>query len=123
MLRRFSYFCALRPPWPPLTGYLANWKMLEPRKLMPPSIEDWSAPIAVITEMTENTPIVMPTIVRPERSLFAPNDCIAMEMISRKRIRQRWSDGVVDFRSTHYSITPFLLFIPERCDRIEARRR
>src|SRR2546421_12540110 len=88
MCRRFSYFWAWRPPWPPLTGYWANWKMFEPRKLMPLSIEDWSAPIAVITEMTENTPIVMPTIVRPERSLFAPNDCRAMEIISRNCISE-----------------------------------
>jgi hypothetical protein len=68
---------------------------------MPPSIEDWSAPIAVITEMTEKTPIVMPTIVSPERNLFAPNDCMAMEIISRKRIYQTWRNGVVVFRSTH----------------------
>src|SRR6266404_697015 len=94
MLRRFSYFCALRPPWPPLTGYLANWKMLEPRKLMPLSIEVCSAPIAVITEITENTPIVMPTIVSPERSLFAPNDCIAMEMISRNCMAYSYRSAV-----------------------------
>ena len=49
-------------------------------------IDDWSAPIAVMTEMTENTPIVIPIIVRPERNLFAPNDCIAIAMISRNRI-------------------------------------
>src|SRR3954463_1282779 len=53
---------------------------------MPLSIDVCRAPIAVITEMTENTPMVMPTMVRPERSLFAPNDCRAMETISRKRM-------------------------------------
>ena len=78
MFRRFSYFSAFRPPWPPFTGYLANWKMFEPRKLIPLSIELWSAPMAVITEITEKTPMVMPDhrqtraeLVRAER-LHAP---------------------------------------------------
>src|SRR3954447_11438506 len=102
MLRRFSYLFALRPPWPPLTGYLANWKMFDPRKLMPPSIELWSAPIAVITEMTEKTPMVMPTMVRPERNLFAPNDWVAMDKISRNSME---------------------LFVPQRGHRIQTRRR
>src|SRR6476646_650590 len=102
MLRRFSYFCACRPPCPPLTGYLANWKMFEPRKLMPLSIELCSAPIAVITEMTEKTPIVMPTMVSPERNLFAPSDCVAIERISRNCMS---------------------LLVSKRGDRIEARRR
>src|ERR1041385_7743666 len=101
MLRRFSYLFALRPPWPPLTGYLANWKIFEPRKLMPPSIDDWSAPIAVMTEITEKTPMVMPTIVSPERNLFAPNDCVAMERISRNSIA---------------------LLVPQRRDRIQTGR-
>src|SRR3954471_8472185 len=83
MLRRFSYLFALRPPWPPLTGYFANWKIFEPRKLIPPSIELCNAPIAVITEITENTPIVIPNIVNPERSLFAPSEASDMLMISR----------------------------------------
>ncbi len=72
-----------------LTGYLANWKMFEPRKLIPLSIELCNAPIAVITEMTENTPMVMPIMVRPERSLFAPSDV------------QRHGD---DFAELHFGI-------------------
>src|SRR5437660_303968 len=48
--------------------------MLEPRKLMPFSIEYCNAPIAVMTEITEKTPMVMPSIVSAERSLFAPRD-------------------------------------------------
>ena len=49
-------------------------------------VDLYDIPIAVITEMTENTPIVIPTIVSPERNLFAPNDCMAMEIISRNCI-------------------------------------
>jgi hypothetical protein len=56
--------------------------MLEPRKLMPFSIEYCNAPIAVMTEITENTPMVMPSIVSAERSLFAPSDDHAIFMIS-----------------------------------------
>jgi hypothetical protein len=37
-------------------------------------MEDCSAPMAVITEITEKTPIVMPIIVSAARSLFAPNE-------------------------------------------------
>src|SRR5882724_170723 len=69
---------------------------------MPLSIDDWSAPIAVITEITENTPMVMPTIVSPERNLFAPNDCSAMARISRNSM---------------------VLLVSQRRDRIQARRR
>ena len=54
-------------------GYLANWKVFEPRKLNPVSMEPCNAPVAVITLMTENTPMVMPSMVRPERNLFAPS--------------------------------------------------
>src|SRR5947208_13815411 len=60
--------------------------MLEPRKLMPFSIEYCDAPIAVITEITENTPMVVPSIVSTERSLFAPRDDHAIFMISPKSI-------------------------------------
>src|SRR5690349_8300100 len=60
--------------------------MFDPRKLIPFSIEYWSAPIAVMTETTEKTPIVIPNIVRPERSLFTPNEPSAILMISLKRI-------------------------------------
>src|SRR6266705_604357 len=60
--------------------------MLEPRKLMPFSIEYCKAPIAVITEITEKTPMVMPSIVSTERSLFAPSDAQAIFMISPNSI-------------------------------------
>src|SRR6516162_5270763 len=60
--------------------------MFDPRKLMPLSIEDWSAPMAVITEITEKTPIVMPIIVSAARSLLAPNDARAILMISLNNI-------------------------------------
>src|SRR5437762_2061483 len=69
---------------------------------MPLSIDVWSAPIAVITEITENTPMVMPTIVSPERNLFAPNDCSAMARISRNSM---------------------VLLVSQRRYRIQARRR
>jgi hypothetical protein len=60
--------------------------MFEPRKLSPFSIEYWSAPIAVMTEMTEKTPMVIPNIVRPERSLFTPNELSAIVIVSLKRM-------------------------------------
>src|SRR5882724_6928717 len=83
MLWRFSYFFWLRPPALTFAGYLANWKIFEPRKLMPLSIELWSAPIAVMTEITEKTPIVIPVMVNADRNLFAPREESAMAMISR----------------------------------------
>jgi hypothetical protein len=49
-------------------------------------MEDCSAPIAVITEMTEKTPIVMPIMVNAARSLFAPSDASAILMISLNTI-------------------------------------
>src|SRR5450432_865027 len=58
--------------------------MFEPRKLIPLSIEFWSAPIAVMTEMTEKTPIAMPVMVRPARNLFAPNEAHDMARTSLK---------------------------------------
>src|SRR4029077_17533347 len=60
--------------------------MFDPRKLIPLSIEDCSAPMAVITEITEKTPIVMPIIVSAARSLFAPRDASAILMISLNNI-------------------------------------
>ncbi len=65
-----------------MTGYLANWKMLLPRKLRPVSIEPWIALRAVMTPMTENTPMATPSIVSAERSLFTRNALTAMERIS-----------------------------------------
>src|SRR5437870_13306052 len=64
------------------TGYFANCKIFEPRKLRPFSIEFCSAPIAVITDMIENTPIVIPIMVSVARSLFAPNELNAILTIS-----------------------------------------
>ena len=60
--------------------------MFEPRKLIPFSIEYCSAPIAVMTEMTEKTPMVIPIMVRPERNLFTPNEPNAIVMISLNRM-------------------------------------
>jgi hypothetical protein len=60
--------------------------MFDPRKLIPLSIEDCSAPIAVITEITEKTPIVIPIIVSAARSLLAPNDARAILIISLNNI-------------------------------------
>src|SRR5438093_6975513 len=60
--------------------------MFDPRKLIPLSMEDCSAPIAVITEITEKTPIVMPIIVSAARSLFAPRDASAIFTISLNNI-------------------------------------
>src|SRR5438270_12475852 len=87
MLRRLRYFFLTSPPALTLAGYFANWKMFDPRKLIPCSIEYCNEPIAVITEMTEKTPMVIPNMVRPERSLFTPNELRAMVMISLKRIQ------------------------------------
>ena len=42
--------------------------------------------MAVITEITEKTPIVMPIIVSAARSLFAPNDARAILMTSLNNI-------------------------------------
>ena len=64
--------------------------MFEPRKLIPLSIEDCSAPIAVITEITEKTPIVIPIIVSAARSLFAPNDASAILTISLNNILENY---------------------------------
>src|SRR3954470_7370114 len=91
------------------TGYLANWNMFEPRKLIPLSMELWRAPIAVITEITENTPMVMPVMVSAARSLFAPNDDQAISTISRNSIvrigvMECWSNGVVESQISHLSI-------------------
>ena len=69
---------------------------------MPFSIEYCNAPIAVMTEITEKTPMVIPSIVSAERSLFVPRDDHAILMIS-------------------LNIIPILL-VPERCYGIEARR-
>ena len=63
--------------------------MLEPKSVRPVSIESCNAPTAVITEMTENTPIVIPIIVKAVRNLFVPSEDIAIEMTSPNKIRER----------------------------------
>src|SRR5271163_4759123 len=94
MFFRISYLWRSFPSTDRPVGHFANWKMLEPRKLSPVSIDPRSADTAVMTPMTENTPIVMPDIVRNERSLFTPSDPKAIFRIS---------------------------FIPERHDGVQAR--
>src|SRR6266550_9013633 len=66
--------------------------MFDPRKLIPLSMEDCSAPIAVMTEITEKTPMVMPIIVRAARSLFAPSDASAILIISLNSILSHHRD-------------------------------
>lgn len=53
---------------------------------MPVSIELRNADTAVITPIMENTPMVMPDIVKKERSLFTPSEPRAMRRISIKDI-------------------------------------
>ena len=53
-------------------------------------MEDCSAPMAVITEITEKTPIVMPIIVSAARSLFAPRDASAILIISLNNILKNY---------------------------------
>src|SRR6266550_3339943 len=60
--------------------------MFEPRKLIPFSIAYCKAPIAVMTEITENTPIVIPSIVKLDRSLFTPSEPSAILIISLNNI-------------------------------------
>jgi len=79
------------------TGNLANWKMFEPRKLIPFSIEFCNAPIAVMTEITEKTPIVIPIIVKAERNLFAPNEVNAILIISLNNMcSEDWGTGALE---------------------------
>src|SRR5207249_1422474 len=77
--------------------------MLEPRKLMPFSIEYCKAPIAVMTEITENTPMVIPSIVSRERSLFVPRDDHAIFMISPNNILFTADDA--EFAEEHHKVT------------------
>jgi hypothetical protein len=58
--------------------------MFVPRKLSPVSMDPRRADTAVMTPMTENTPMVMPDIVRNERSLFTPREPRAILRISEK---------------------------------------
>src|SRR5208283_3208092 len=81
MLRRISIWRRFEPPERPV-GYFPNWKKFVPRKLRPVSIEPRRAVTVVMTPMTEKTPMVMPSIVRIERSLFTPIEAKAMRRIS-----------------------------------------
>src|SRR5437762_9097875 len=45
-------------------------------------MEFCNAPIAVMTRMIENTPMVMPIIVKAARNLFAPSELKAIAIIS-----------------------------------------
>ncbi len=69
---------------PPFDRVLGELNMFEPRKLRPVSIDVRSTVTAVITPMTEKTPIVMPNMVRPDRSLLAPKEPSAMRKISTR---------------------------------------
>src|SRR5437773_4782008 len=77
--------------------------MFEPRKLIPFSIAYCKAPIAVMTEITEKTPIVIPSIVKLERSLFTPSEPSAILIISLNNMS--------------------ILLVSQCCYRIEARGR
>ena len=57
-------------------------------------MEFCNAPIAVMTRMIENTPMVMPIIVRAARNLFAPSELSAIAMMSLNCMTQNWSGGV-----------------------------
>src|SRR5438128_10400304 len=98
---------------------------------------------AVITPMTEKTPIVTPNIVRPERSLLLFSAVRAMRMISWKFIvpachserseEPVWEGGTRPAaRSSYHPPTPFPRyarddivesFVPQCLDRIQPRGR
>ena len=84
MFLRFRYFSspATRIPM----GYFENWKIFDPRKLSPVSIELCNAEIAVITLMIEKIPIIIPEAVNAERSLFAPSAVQAILIVSSNLI-------------------------------------
>src|SRR3981081_3761673 len=63
--------------------YFENWKMFEPKKLSPVSIDDCNPEIAVMTLITEKMPIEIPDVVSADRSLLAPSDRRAILIISQ----------------------------------------
>ena len=67
-------------------GYFENWKIFDPRKLSPVSIELCSAEIAVITLMIEKIPMLIPEAVNAERSLFALSARHAILIVSSNLI-------------------------------------
>src|SRR5689334_17601494 len=111
------------------TGNLANWKIFEPRKLIPFSIEFCNAPIAVMTEITEKTPIVIPIIVRAERNLFAPNEVNAILIVSLNNMGSGgWGTGVMEqwsgeFCCHHHFIIHIATLQPDRGVRPSTRAR
>ena len=72
-------------------GNFWNWKAFEPRTLRPDSMEPRNAATVVITPMTENTPIVMPDMVRIDRSLFTASEPMAIRRISESRIGKEFT--------------------------------
>src|SRR5690242_5369075 len=77
---------------------------------------------AVITPITEKTPIVTPNIVRPDRSLFALSAVSAMRIISRKFMAKKVCGPALAGQPAEAAHTDVSL-VPQRFDRIEARRR
>src|ERR1700692_4726509 len=76
MFLRLRYFSSPQTLIP--LGYFENCKVFDPRKLSPVSIDVWRAEIAVMTLIIEKMPMVIPKVVRVERSLFTPNACQAI---------------------------------------------
>src|SRR5207253_10789444 len=83
LLRRFGEV-VVSAFW--MTGYVADWKRLLPRKLMPLSMLLLITESAVMTPITEKTPMETPVIVRIDRSLFVRRAPSAMRITSLKFI-------------------------------------
>src|SRR5579859_4587409 len=77
---------------------------------------------AVITPITEKTPIVTPNIVRPDRSLFAFSAVSAMRMISRKFMAKKVCGPALAGQPAEAGPHTDVSLVPQRFDRIEARR-
>src|SRR5262245_20069404 len=81
-----------------MAGYFANWNRLLPRKLRPDSMEEAMTLSAVMTPMTEKTPMATPSMVSPERSLLvfsAVSASLTVSFIAERfdRIEPRGGDG------------------------------
>ena len=63
-------------------GYFCITKVLVANTFKPDAIEDSRVLIAVITPITEKTPILIPSRVRLERSLFFRIASIAIQKLS-----------------------------------------
>src|SRR4029079_10249405 len=131
----FLRFANLSSSWLLTTGYFANWNRLLPRKLRPVSMEPEMTLSAVMTPITENTPIVTPSIVSAERRRLVLSALIAMRKISANCMsqeqkaesrKQKWSSSPISaFCSllSAFILCSLLSFIAQRLDRIEPRRR